>query len=287
MPFTNILFPVDFSERSLAIVPQVQALCTRFKASLTLVHFVEVPAMAYGTLESPMVFDYPMAEIKECAKQRLDRFAATEFPGVAVTTVVDEGDPGSCIAELARTWHIDLIMMPTRGRGRFRAALLGSVTAKTLHDATCPVWTEAHSEAAGVEHAEWRSIVCAIDTVPEGSRLIRFAAGLAANSGPKVRLAHVVPIAETIPQKYFDLELASFLEDQARQTIAGMQNEAGTNFDVCVGAGNIPDVVRHAAVAHNADLVLIGRGALPHFAGRLRSHAYAIVRDMPCPVLSV
>jgi nucleotide-binding universal stress UspA family protein len=41
------------------------------------------------------------------------------------------------------------------------------------------------------------------------------------------------------------------------------------------------------AEARRADLVLIGRGALPHFAGRLRSHAYAIVRDMPCPVLSV
>jgi nucleotide-binding universal stress UspA family protein len=44
-----------------------------------------------------------------------------------------------------------------------------------------------------------------------------------------------------------------------------------------------------AAVAEEdqADLVLIGRGTLPRFAGRLRSNVYAIVRDSPCPVLSI
>lgn len=201
--------------------------------------------------------------------------------------MVDEGDPGSCIAELARTWKIDLIMLPTRGQGRFRAALLGSVAAKTLHDATCAVWTEAHSEDAGAEHAEWRSILCAIDTVPEGLRLIRFAAQLAAASGATIRLVHTMPVAEVGADKYLDFGFATFLADRARQTIAGMQKEAGTSFDVCVEAGNVPDAVRHVAASQNADLVLIGRGALPHFAVRLRSHAYAIVRDMPCPVLSV
>ncbi len=288
MPFKNILFPVDFSDRSQAIAPHVRAVCQRFNASLTLLHLIEVPVMAYGVPDAPVTFDFPMAEIKTSMEQKLTRFAATAFPGVAVKTVVDEGDPGSCIAELARTWQIDLIMLPTRGHGRFRAALLGSVTAKTLHDATCAVWTEAHCEnIAAASHAEWRNIVCAIDTVAEGSRLIRLAAGLAASSGASVHLTHAVPVAESGPERYMDLEFAAFLAEEARKTIAGMQKEAGTNFDVVVETGNIPDAVRRVAESRNADIVLIGRGALPHFAGRLRSHAYAIVRDMPCPVLSV
>jgi len=66
-----------------------------------------------------------------------------------------------------------------------------------------------------------------------------------------------------------------------------MQKEAGTKFDLCLGAGNVADVVRHAAEDHNADLVLIGRGVLPEFAGELRSEAYPIVLDTPCPVLSI
>jgi nucleotide-binding universal stress UspA family protein len=288
MPFKNILFPFDFSNRARAIVPHVQAACDRFHASLTLLHLVEVPALAYGSPESPIMFDFPAAQLKDCAEQRLTQFAADAFPGPPVRVVVEEGDPGSCIAELARNLQTDLIMMPTRGCGQFRAALLGSVTAKTLHDADCAVWTEAHCEEAGAEHSEWRSIVCAIDTVPEGLRLIRSAAELATNCGATVHLVHAVPAAaEKGPAKYFDLEFSAFLEQEARETIAGMQKEAGTNFVVCTGAGNITDVVRHAAVGHNADLVLIGRGELPHFAGRLRSQTYAIVRDMPCPVLSV
>jgi nucleotide-binding universal stress UspA family protein len=287
MPFTNILFPVDFSERSRAIVPHVWAAATRFKATVTLLHLVEVPGIAYGTPEAPVMFDFPIDEMKESAEQKLSEFAAAAFPGMPLKIVVDEGDPGSCIAELARVWQTELIMLPTRGHGRFRAALLGSVTAKILHDATCAVWTEAHCEHAAAKHTNWKNILCAVDTVPEGSRLIRFAARLAADSGGTVRLAHAVPVAENGAERYFDLEFAGFLRDQARQTIACMQDEADTGFEVDIEAGNIPDAVRRAAVNFNADLVLIGRGALPHFAGRLRSHAYAIVRDMPCPVLSV
>jgi len=99
MPFTNILFPVDFSERSRVVAPHVKAACARFRASLTLLHLVEVPAMAYGTPEAPVVFEFPLEEMKESAEKRLHDLAESEFPSMPVRTVVDEGDPGSCIAE--------------------------------------------------------------------------------------------------------------------------------------------------------------------------------------------
>ena len=35
------------------------------------------------------------------------------------------------------------------------------------------------------------------------------------------------------------------------------------------------------------DLILIGRGMLHETMGRLRTHAYGIIRHAPCPVLSV
>jgi len=302
MLFKNILFPVDFSDRSEAVAPHVRAVCQRFNAALTLLHLIQMPVMAYGVPDAPVSVYFPMDEIKASAEQRLRQLAAKAFPGMPVKIVVTEGDPGSCIAELARAWQIDLIMLPTRGQGRFRAALLGSVTAKTLHDATCAVWTEAHCEDPGeinAKHNEWRRIVCGIDTVPEGSRLIRFAADLAAASGAitgdtpgatagaTIQLVHAVPVAEAGPERYMDLEFAACLADDARKKIAEMQREERTNFEVIVEPGNIPGTIRDVAASGDADLVLIGRGALPHFAGRLRSHAYAIVRDMPCPVLSV
>ncbi len=287
MPFTNILFPTDFSDRCRAIVPSVRALCERFGASLTLLHLVQEPMLIYGAVDAPVMFEFPMDELKECARKRLAEFAAHDFPGMRVKSYVNEGDPGSCIADLARAWNIDLIMMPTRGHGRFRAALLGSVTAKTLHDATCPVWTQAHCEEAGSDHAEWRNIICAIDLDAEGARLIREAAALAAGSATMVYLAHAVPQQDEAAARFTGSEFTQFLKQEARQTIAVMQKEAGTNFGVCVEAGSIRDVVHHAALSHKGDLMVIGRGVLPHFAGGLRSQAYPIVLDMPCPVLSV
>jgi len=44
-----------------------------------------------------------------------------------------------------------------------------------------------------------------------------------------------------------DLEFAAFLKDQAREAVAGMQKEAGTNFEVLIEAGNIPETVRRVA----------------------------------------
>ena len=37
----------------------------------------------------------------------------------------------------------------------------------------------------------------------------------------------------------------------------------------------------------NADLLVIGRGSAAGMFGRLRTNAYAIIRQSPCPVVSV
>jgi nucleotide-binding universal stress UspA family protein len=292
MVFERILFPVDFSERSRAIVPHVRAACERFKASLTLLHFVHLPPLAYGSPDAPVVFDFPTDELGIAADKNLAEFAATAFPGISVKTVVDLGDPGLGISAYAREHKMDLIMMPTRGLGRFRATLLGSVAAKTIHDAPCAVWTDAHSEAMG-EHVCWRSVICAIDTDAEGEKLIRAAAAVTAGHRVTVRLAHAIPI-RALPQPEADPEYSSeylrfseFLKDEAMQRIAKMQQDAGTNFHVCLEMGGITRVAHHAAASHEADLVMIGRGVLPRFAGGLRSEVYSIVRDMPCPVLTI
>jgi len=285
MTFTNILFPTDFSEGSRAIVPYVRALCDRFQASLTLLYVVHVPITAYGAMDSPVVFDFPLSEFKESAEGRLVEFARNEFPGMPVKIAVEEGLPGVCITEFAKARGVDLIMMPTRGHGRLQAALLGSVTTQTLHHAACPVWTMAHCEDTPPEHLKWGSILCAVDTDDEGVRLISTAAELAAAPKSKVHLVHAVASPDAAEQ--FGSAFTDFRKERARRTIASMQEATVTNFPVCMEAGSIPEVVRRAAESHHGDLVLIGRGVMPRFAGGLRSQVYAIVRDAPCPVLSV
>jgi nucleotide-binding universal stress UspA family protein len=49
----------------------------------------------------------------------------------------------------------------------------------------------------------------------------------------------------------------------------------------------VSKVVCEAAGKFDADLVVIGRGVMNRFAGDLRTEAYGIMSESPCPVLSV
>jgi len=66
-----------------------------------------------------------------------------------------------------------------------------------------------------------------------------------------------------------------------------MQAEAGTSFEVCFLGGNVGRAVHQAAVSHNADLVVIGRGVIQKKLGRLRSSVVSVVQQAPCPVISI
>jgi nucleotide-binding universal stress UspA family protein len=66
-----------------------------------------------------------------------------------------------------------------------------------------------------------------------------------------------------------------------------LREEAGVPFEVTIQEGEPGQAIRTAAEDLKTDLVIIGRGKIQKPFGRLRSHAYAIIRDAPCPVISV
>ena len=183
---------------------------------------------------------------------------------------------------------MDLIMMPTHGYGLFRTLLLGSVTAKVLHDTPCPVWTGVHVEDAPAVSPEFTTIMCAVDRTEDSIATMRFACRLAHdNQASKLFLVHAIPGAEVAPEKYFDADLRQYLEQDARKTIAQLQETAGVAAPLCLGAGEVSHVVRDSALGHSADLIVIGRGRATRTLGRLRSNVYSIIREAPCPVISV
>lgn len=288
MRFRNILFPVDFSSRCHAAVPHVKAMAQRFGASVTLLHVVEGVAPWAAAGDGGLYFDFDMPRLIHDMEDRLAAFATAEFPGNPVLRVVEEGDPGAMIAELARAWGTDLIMLPTHGRGMFRSALIGSVAAKVLHDAHCAVWTGAHLEDSPVPlHTDIKTVMCALDLEEGSLDLLKSTAKLAEEWGAKTWIVHAVPGTEVRPDMYFDVPLEMFLKDNARKSIAELQKQAGTAFGICMEAGGIAQVVRDASEHHQADLVITGRGAITHFAGTLRTHAYGIIAQAGRPVLSL
>lgn len=287
MGFRHILFPVDFSPRSYGAVPFVKAFAARYKAALTLVHVVEAPPV-WASADGGYITEVDLPKLKEEAEQKLAAFAIEQFPHMPVTRMVEEGDPGACISDLAHCWNADLIMMPTHGRGAIRRKLLGSVTARALHDCECAIWTGVHLEdPPPPAHTDLKTILCAIELVPESASLLKYAKQIGLEAGATVHIVHAVPTAEVRPEKYFDMPLAVFLRDFARDEIAKLQKEAGTNFDTFIELGSVSAVVHEAAERFNGDLILIGRGVMNRFAGDLRTEAYGIMREAPCPVISV
>lgn len=279
----HILFPVDFSDRSNCAVPFVAEMARRQEAKITLLA-VSQPYYTGGLAGAPMI---DPQVILDGVKAQLDESFLSDFAGLTVDRMAILGDPARTITEFVAANKVDLIMMPTHGYGPFRQLLLGSVTAKVLHDVHVPVWTMAHTEAPDSRHLSLGKILCAVDTTPATVELMRWAGRLAKDLRATLRLVHAVPSIEAWPERHMDQEFEETLRDNARRTIEDLEKAADISVPVCVGAGTVPDVVREEALQHGADLVLIGRGALQGTLGRLRTHAYGIIRNAPCPVLSV
>ena len=295
--FHQILFPVDFSAPCVRTVPFVKEMVRANAASLTLLHVVEIPAYWYAAMspEAPVAWnDFPAIERE--AQERLSAFGCEHFSDLAKITHVealcDRGDPGYAIAAHAEKREPDLIMMPSHGHGPFRTFLLGSTTSRVLHRAACPVWTGAHLGTEAIPsgtaaHARIRNILCAVDLERESRHVLDAAVTLSQMHDAPVRLVHAIPVPECGPAAEFVSEFDRFLADSAREKMLDLQREAGVEFEVCMQGGPVSAVVRDTALARNADIVVIGRGHTHAPLSRLRSNAWSIIRESPCPVLSV
>src|SRR5258706_6594149 len=175
LPFKRILLPVDFSERCSEAGAYAIAMARHFKADLTLLHAVDAAPLGYYGMNPAMATAVTYAEtMRERRRKDLNSFLEDELLNLPVKRVIEQGDPARIITGYALANAMQLIMMPTHGHGCFRRLLLGSVTAKVLHDVECPVWTSAHlEEGKSPKTPDYRSVLCAVDTTPATVSLIR------------------------------------------------------------------------------------------------------------------
>ena len=276
----KILFPVDFSGSCRGAARYVEAIAGQFEAEIMLFH-----AVVRG--------EHTMAEeLLPGRKQQLDKFLAEELK-VFTTHLVCETteDPPTAIADAARSWNADLVMMPTHGLGYFRRQLIGSATAKTLHDLTCPVWTSVHAESAPVlEEIHCRKILCSLDSTENGRKVLEWAAWLAGQYQASLGIVHATGAADAPGSAgwYLGEELTRRVSAQAREWIDALQVEAGTSVQTLIRPGSPPKVVASAAEEFGADLLVMGRhGSGEGIAGHLFQNAYSILCESPCPVISI
>ena len=272
----RILFPVDFSEPCVAMAPLAAAIAKHYHAGLTLLHVL--PAN-------------PTDEHRVQAREDLSAFAWPYLAGMSTTQTTVEGDPAGEILKYAHDQRAELIMMPTHGYGPFRRFLLGSVAARVLAEASCPVWTDVHYEspvcadslADGDLHV--RNVVCAVDLSPDSRPALRWAADFAANMSAKLTVIHAVP--RSIPTPELPIDWTPQMEEAALDGIEKLQKSEGTHAEARVVTGEVAYALHDAVEQAHGDVLVIGRGPANHMLARLMDHAYPIVRHAPCPVISV
>lgn len=290
MDIKEIVFPIDLSERSVEACPYVAALTRRFGAKLTLLHVVESLPHGSSALDRLHTVDEAeMQRLKEEANAALLAFQEQHIKGVASEVCVQVGDPATSIVLYGGENRERMIVMPTRGFGPFRQMLLGSVTAKVLHDANCPVLTGPHLEKA-IPPDAWlklERIMCAVALDWETDEILKASAEFANQLGAQLIATHVVTPVEEGLLPLFGPTIPPISTEPVASAVRDALDRTGVTAQVGILVGEVSRQIARAATEYKADVVVIGKGGGPELAGRFGRHGYAIVRRAPCPVLCI
>jgi len=287
----KILVPVVFSDNSKRIAYQAAWLARRFQAEIILLHVVTPLSYPRGFLESghEITAQDLHAHIVQRAQEDLDHALSAEFDGIAVTRVLLRGDPAHEIVTTARDRNVDLIVISTHGLGAFYRFLMGSVAAKVMHESPCPVWTSPHAEEASLREFSIRRVLCSVDLRSRHSNhTASMAAGLAASVDAALTLVHITDSVESYGPggSYVDPVWKETIVGAAAKEIASLQQEIGTNAEVIIESGHVPELLNRAAEHTKADLLVIGNKPMRGHLGD-NGNGYGIIVNSHIPVLSV
>ena len=142
--FRRILHASDFSPASRPAFRRALDLARANRAGVTLVHVYStyIPMMGEGYVGGGQVYDKMIADIRTDAQRRLGRLVAeARKKGVRAKGLALGGIPHDRIMRAARSARADLIVLGTHGRTGLGRLFLGSVAARVVTLAPCPVLT--------------------------------------------------------------------------------------------------------------------------------------------------
>lgn len=285
----RILCPVDLSDASRRAFDYALALGREHEAGIRVVQVVDMTGWIGGTQlkGATDVADSTRAS----AREALDWWVARSVrSGTAVVADLVDGPVVSGIIAAADDLPADLIVMGSHGRSGFERLTIGSVTEKVLRKSHRPVLVVPSREDAIVRTGRLGRIVCATDFSEHSLRAVSFATSFAEAGPSPLSLMTVIdwPFGDsTGPDPV--TQLRQSLEQEATASLTKLIGEEQEGqIDVAVRRGKPGhEIVRYARDVL-ADLIIVGvsgRGALDR--ALLGSTAEQVLRDAPCPVLTV
>ena len=135
---TNILVPIDGSDNSYRALDAALLLSEKLGSNITVIHVMEeVPITHIGS--EKMLNELLEAYKKENQDILLKSTEIANQKGLTIKTFLLQGNPASAILDYNKKEKFDLIIMGSRGLGKFKELILGSVSSKIVHHSTCAV----------------------------------------------------------------------------------------------------------------------------------------------------
>jgi nucleotide-binding universal stress UspA family protein len=282
-PFRSILFPTDFSKSSEAITDHAVGLAKAAGVKVWILSVVPMLEAWHGVSESyfgpfsdsaMVAFEKNRTELEAERLRILQDFQARHFASVESEVAVQSGGVADTIIDFAKEKNVGLIMMPTHAIGRRRQFLIGSTTAKILHDAPCAVWTSPHPRELNA-FRPYRRIVLAIDYRSLSIPLLIRASEFAELFGASLSVFSAIPSAPGT-----DHQLVQKMKKDLESALENQLAECKVKASICLLEGNPGDVICEVAEdIEKADLLITGRGRLDEATGHVHSHNYAVSGD--------
>jgi len=136
-----ILFATDFSEASGPAFRQAVEMARRDGGTLLIAHVLEPPMpMAPDGYVLPQTYDDLAAAQRRGAEERMRRLLGrARREGISARGLLLRGAPHEAIARTARGHRAGRVVVGTHGRRGFSRLFLGSVAARVVASAPCPV----------------------------------------------------------------------------------------------------------------------------------------------------
>jgi nucleotide-binding universal stress UspA family protein len=139
-PFSHILVPVDGSDASMHAGLVAMRIASNHDIPITFVYVVDLAVADKICATGTMNEDKVCRELEEKAQSYLDYLALQAHnKGIKSDQVVRRGIPHNEITSLARELEVDLIAIGQGSRSGPRRAMIGSVAARVVEYAPCPV----------------------------------------------------------------------------------------------------------------------------------------------------
>lgn len=285
----TILAPVDFSDRSAVAAQHAVALALHFGSRVIFAHVIEAAPAEVRAQLLGRAFE-EAEDLHGVMQAKLEALASETAAGVPYEAVVTEGDPAHRLEVVAGEMDVDFAVMATHGYGAFRRFLVGSTTAKLIHDLECPVLTGVHlTDRPPFRAGAYRTVACALGLreTAHSEKVLRWSADFAQEWGAKLHVIHIPPAIEWGAAEWFPQDTQELVRAASRERLGALIDKVGCEAELHIDGLDPITYANEVIGKTNADVLVVGRSVDHGALGGIRTNAYAMIREAACPVISI